>query len=83
MQIRTYTMSGPVKIVKTKLFIGNLDPSTQPEELNELCSPFGTVLEASVIKDYGFVHYGSIEEAEKAANALNNKDFHGKRLRVE
>ncbi len=30
MQIRTYTMSGPIKVVKTKLFIGNLDPGTQP-----------------------------------------------------
>jgi hypothetical protein len=29
MQIRTFTMSGPVKVVKTKLFIGNLDPGTQ------------------------------------------------------
>ncbi|CAF2590517.1 unnamed protein product [Rotaria sp. Silwood2] len=83
MQIRTYTMSGPVKIIKTKLFIGNLDPATQPNELSELFSSFGTVLEASVIKDYGFVHYGSVEEAEKAAVALNNKEFHGKRLRVE
>ncbi|UJR13860.1 hypothetical protein I4U23_000868 [Adineta vaga] len=76
-------MTDSTKIIKTKLFIGNLDPATQPEELNELCSPYGTVLEASVIKDYGFVHYGSIEEAEKAAYALNNRDFHGKRLRVE
>ncbi|CAF0890397.1 unnamed protein product [Rotaria sordida] len=76
-------MSGPVKVVKTKLFIGNLDPATQPSELSELFAPFGTVLEASVIKDYGFVHFGSIEEAEKAAVALNNKEFHGKRLRVE
>lgn len=24
------TMSGPTKVVKTKLFIGNLDPATQP-----------------------------------------------------
>jgi len=82
-KIRTYTMSGPVKVVRTKLFIGNLDPGTQPGELSELFSSFGTVLEASVIKDYGFVHYGSVEEAEKAAIALNNKEFHGKRLRVE
>ncbi|CAF1122304.1 unnamed protein product [Rotaria sordida] len=81
--IRTYTMSGSVKVVKTKLFIGNLDPATQPGELNELFSSFGNVLEASVIKDYGFIHYGSIEEAEKAVLALNNKEFHGKRLRVE
>ncbi|CAF2479247.1 unnamed protein product [Rotaria sp. Silwood2] len=76
-------MSGPAKVVKTKLFIGNLDPATQPSELSDLFGPFGTVLEASVIKDYGFVHYGTIEEAEKAAVALNNKEFHGKRLRVE
>ncbi|CAF0787080.1 unnamed protein product [Rotaria sp. Silwood1] len=76
-------MSGPVKVVKTKLFIGNLDPATQPSELSNLFGPFGTVLEASVIKDYGFVHFGTVEEAEKAAVALNNNDFHGKRLRVE
>ncbi|UJR33340.1 hypothetical protein I4U23_020789 [Adineta vaga] len=76
-------MSGPTKVVRTKLFIGNLDPATQPSELSELFASFGTVLEASVIKDYGFVHFGSIEEAEKAAVALNNKEFHGKRLRVE
>lgn len=76
-------MSGSAKVVKTKLFIGNLDPGTQAGELSELFSPFGQVLEASVIKDYGFVHFGSIEEAEKAAAALSNKEFHGKRLRVE
>jgi len=48
-------MSGHVKVVKTKLFIGNLDQGTQPSELSELFSPFGTVLESSVIKDYGFI----------------------------
>ena len=29
MQIQTLTMSGSGKVVKTKLFIGNLDPGTQ------------------------------------------------------
>ena len=67
-------MSVPTKVVKTKLFIGNLDPATQAgklgqqelhrcsielvstsEELTELFSAYGAVLEASVIKDYGFV----------------------------
>ncbi len=66
-------MSGPTKAVKTKLFIGNLDPGTQPgiatikdtnflknnfvdlDELSELFAAYGTVLEASVIKDYGFI----------------------------
>lgn len=67
-------MSGPTKVVKTKLFIGNLDPATQTGknqsitipnlvhellhvlgELSTLFAPFGNVLEASVIKDYGFV----------------------------
>ncbi|CAF0936134.1 unnamed protein product [Didymodactylos carnosus] len=56
---------------------------TQDQELTELFKPFGKILEASVIKDYGFVHYGSIEEAEKAAFALNNKDYKGKKIRVE
>ena len=112
-------MAAAGKAVKTKLFIGNLDPATQTgetsrnvrstiasfstfsAELNELFASYGNVLEASVIKDYGFVvkrlddegkrsfeeisfqHYGTIEEAEKAVSGLNNKEFHGKRLRVE
>lgn len=73
-------MSAPTKIVKTKLFIGNLDPSTQPgkknepegesemrneerylEELSEFFSSYGAVLEASVIKDYGFVVSGELK----------------------
>ncbi|CAF4490838.1 unnamed protein product, partial [Rotaria magnacalcarata] len=40
-------MNGSNKIVRTKLFIGNLDPSTQPAELSDLFGSFGTVLEAS------------------------------------
>lgn len=66
-------MAAAGKAVKTKLFIGNLDPATQTglnktnsiddiflwfcfsAELNELFSAYGNVLEASVIKDYGFV----------------------------
>lgn len=73
---RTETMAAAGKAVKTKLFIGNLDPATQScninqwisfntieffcfllrlAELNELFSSYGAVLEASVIKDYGFV----------------------------
>ncbi|CAF0759936.1 unnamed protein product [Didymodactylos carnosus] len=59
------------------------DQRTQDHELTELFKPFGKILEASVIKDYGFVHYGSIEEAEKAAFALNNKEYKGKKIRVE
>ena len=72
-----YTMAATTKVVKTKLFIGNLDQETQTgtscevrcscsffahcdacvclEELTELFSAYGPVLEASVIKDYGFV----------------------------
>jgi len=73
-----------------KLYVGNLSYSTGNSELEELFSSYGTVQSAEVISDrdtgrskgFGFVEMASDSEAEAAINALNGKEFGGRRLMV-
>jgi len=70
---------------ESKLFVGNLSYSVTSEELTELFSGHGTVVEAKVIegKGFGFVEMGSPAEAETAKEALNGTDFSGRALNVD
>jgi RNA recognition motif-containing protein len=76
--------------MENKLFVGNLSYDTNEEALKELFSQAGTVESASIITDrnsgrskgFGFVEMSSGEEAEKAIEMLNGKDFEGRGLTV-
>jgi len=70
---------------ESKLFVGNLSYSVTAEDLTGLFSSYGEVKEAKVIerKGFGFVEMSSQEEAEKAKEALNGKDFSGRALNVD
>jgi RNA recognition motif-containing protein len=70
---------------ENKLFVGNLSYSVTSEELNELFSNYGEVVEAKVIerKGFGFVEMSSKSEADEAKEALNGKDFSGRSLNVD
>lgn len=71
------------------LYVGNLVYATTSEELGELFAPFGKVISAKVIKDresgrpkgFGFVEMDD-EDALKAIEGLNEKDFRGRNIRV-
>ena len=73
-----------------KLFVGNLDWGTTEEELNALFAEFGAVEEAVIIKDrmsgrsrgFGFVTFTNDEDADKAVEGLNEKDFKGRNIAV-
>lgn len=69
----------------SKLFVGNLTYSVTAEELEELFSKHGEVVEAKVItgKGFGFVEMSSQAEAEEARDALNGTDFSGRSLNVD
>ncbi|KAK6182926.1 hypothetical protein SNE40_010499 [Patella caerulea] len=67
----------------TKLFVGNLPDTVRKGDLQALFEKFGQVVECDVVKDYGFVHYASGDEANAAAENLNGTDFNGSALRVE
>ncbi len=73
-----------------KLYVGGLPYSTTQDALNELFSEAGTVDSAMIITDkmtgrskgFGFVEMASDEEAEKAIDMFNGKDFEGRSLTV-
>ena len=73
-----------------KLYVGNLSFQTTEGALEELFTQFGTVTEAMLVMDkmtqrprgFGFVTIGSPEEAQKAIDALNGKNFDGRNLIV-
>ena len=76
--------------MSTKLYVGNLDYGVTDAQLTELFSQSGTVVSATVIidrqsgrsKGFGFVEMGSEEEAKKAIEMFNDKEFMGRKLTV-
>ncbi len=68
-----------------KLYVGNLDYSVTKDELSELFSEFGEVIEVTIIdgKGFGFVEMSEPAEAEKAIADLNGKDLKGRTMKVD
>ena len=73
-----------------KLYIGSLDYAVTADQLKELFSEAGTVVDSVVISDkysgrskgFGFVEMSSKEEAKKAIEMFNEKDFQGRKMIV-
>ncbi|MDR1191111.1 MAG: RNA-binding protein [Verrucomicrobiales bacterium] len=74
----------------TKLYVGNISYQTTDADLQDLFAPFGTVTEIDVIMDkftnrprgFAFVTMSSEEEAKRAVEGTNGKDFDGRSLTV-
>ncbi|KAI4343963.1 hypothetical protein L6164_011248 [Bauhinia variegata] len=74
----------------SRLFVGGVSYSTDESSLREAFSKYGTVVDARVIVDretgrsrgFGFVTFTSVEEASSAIQALDQKDLHGRIVRV-
>lgn len=66
-----------------KLFIGNLDEKTQPNELRPLFEKYGTVVECDVVKNYGFVHMENEQQGRDAIQNLNGYVVNGNPIKVE
>lgn len=73
-----------------KLYVGGLNYDTTEESLSAYFSEAGTVSSVNIIVDkmtnrskgFGFVEMGSEEEAQKAIEMFNQKEFEGRRLNV-
>ena len=73
-----------------KLYVGGLPYATSEDELREAFSQAGSVESASIIMDkmsgrskgFGFVEMSSDDEAQKAIELWNGKDFGGRTLTV-
>jgi len=74
----------------SKLYVGNLSYDTRDDDLQELFSEYGQVVSAKVIMDrdtgrprgFGFVEMGTADEAQKAIQELDGKDFMGRTIKV-
>ncbi len=73
-----------------KLYIGNLKYSVTADELRTLFTQAGTVVDAVVISDkysgrskgFGFVEMEGEDQAQKAVEMFNGKDYQGRNLIV-
>jgi RNA recognition motif-containing protein len=73
----------------TKLYVGNLPFTATEDSVRALFSPHGTVEKLSLITDrdtgrprgFGFVEMSNAD-ASRAMQALNEKDFEGRKLRI-
>ena len=73
-----------------KLYIGGIPYSSTNEDLKAYFSQAGSVLSAQIIidkftnrsKGFGFVEMGSDEDAQKAIEMFNDKEFMGRTLIV-
>lgn len=68
---------------KTKIFVGRIPETCTEDELRVLFGTYGSVVECDIVKNYGFVHMSTPEEAQAAISALNNYSFKGSYLKVE
>lgn len=73
-----------------RLYVGGLPYSSTQESLQAHFSQAGTVASATIITDkmtgrskgFGFVEMATDEEAQKAIEMFNGKDFEGRNLTV-
>lgn len=73
----------PVRGNTFKIFVGNLSDRTRSEDIRPLFAAHGTVVEAGIIKNYGFVHMENAEEGKRAIDFLNSYILNGKPMVVE
>ena len=80
----------PVPAGSVEIYVGNLSYDLTEEELKKLFAEFGTVSSARIVtnrfngksKGFGFVVMPDRAEAEKAIAAYSEKEYMGRKMRV-
>ena len=73
-----------------KVYVGNLSKQVTDVQLNELASPYGKPVSANVAterssgesKGFGFIEFGTDDEAKAAITGLDGRDLNGQTLKV-
>jgi RNA recognition motif-containing protein len=73
-----------------RIHVGNLSKQITDAQLNELATPYGTLVSAVVAterssgasKGFGFVEYSSADEARAAITGLDGREVEGQSLKV-
>ena len=87
---RTEPARQPVPAGRVEIYVGNLSYDLTDEELAKLFSEYGSVFSARIVmnrfngksKGFGFVVMPNRAEAEKAIAAYSEKEFMGRKMRV-
>ncbi len=72
------------------IYVGNLSSDVRENDLREAFEQFGKITEVRLIMDkfsgkskgFGFIEMSSKDEAQKAIEEMNGKDFKGRALNV-
>ena len=72
------------------IYVGNLSWNVTGDDLYNLFAPFGEVGSAKIVTDkftgssrgFGFIEMPNADEAQKAIDELNGKDFEGRKIVV-
>uniref|UniRef100_A0A4W4EJA4 RRM domain-containing protein n=1 Tax=Electrophorus electricus TaxID=8005 RepID=A0A4W4EJA4_ELEEL len=77
-------VSSPAGSAASRLiFVGNLPPQAETDEIQVLFSQYGTVTECAIIKNFAFVHMEDRKSATKAIRSLHLHKLHGTTINVE
>ncbi|KAI0785527.1 hypothetical protein C8Q75DRAFT_775273 [Abortiporus biennis] len=76
--------------MSAKVYVGNLSWNTTDDSLRTAFTNFGQILDSIVMRDrdtgrsrgFGFVTFGSANEAQSAINGLNEQELDGRRIKV-
>jgi len=76
--------------IQTKLFVGNLDFATTPEQLRELFGELGEIVSVTIPSDrltgrargFAFVEFANGADAASAAQKLDGSELGGRAIRV-
>lgn len=76
--------------MNNRLFVGGLPWAIDDHQLKDHFGSFGSVVNATVIRDretqrsrgFGFVEFGSPDEATKAVEALDGTEMEGRQITV-
>ncbi|MGI6278738.1 MAG: RNA recognition motif domain-containing protein [Patescibacteria group bacterium] len=74
-----------------KLYVGNLSYDVDRDRMKEFFSEAGEVVDSVVITDratgrskgFGFVEFADEDQAKKALEMFNGKDFDGRTIKVD
>ena len=73
-----------------KVYVGNLSKQITSAQLNDLATPYGTLVSANVAtekssgesKGFGFLEYSNADEAKAAITGLDGREVNGQALKV-
>jgi len=86
----TPNFASQMRMISTRVFVGNLAWSTTEDELKDLFAQHGSIVSVRIVQDresgrakgFGFIEFAEENSANTAITSLNGKEFLGRDLRV-